>query len=603
MQVEMMNAKTIKLRLIAIALLTLASAIQPLMASGLHSSVSSTQIGYGESFELTLSMDSANATSAPDLAPLQKDFQILGTGQSSQVSIINGHRTNSFSWVITLMPNEKGKLEIPAIEAGNSSSEPLTIEVVDAAELPAGSPGAGEFSIEVSAAAGPHYVLEEIPLTVHIRGEGDIREASLEEPAGNDFVLTQTGEDKVSHSTRNGREIVDIERQYLLKPQKSGSLTIPPLTLQATVDDPAATRSSIFSGTGFAGGTMRMPFNQGLFANVFNPGREIQVRSEPLKLEVKPRPTADKVWFLPAKQVDLRANWSPANPEFRVGEAVTRRIQLFALGASGEQLPDIPISDTDGARIYLDRSSTDTTDTPDGTAAQREFDVSIVPTRAGEVSLPPMSVTWWDTTADKERVATLPAQVIKVLPGVGQNAADTLSATAAPTAKNSPADQTAQIPDQGHGLPGIQHTARFAWYALMAVTLLAIILLVMRRRSNRHPGKSAAAANAIKQPGPGNDSAGETARLERAIVQACKANDLQRAYASLSKWMLLAPGSVSQGFKEELAAMEKQLYAGTGDSAWQGTQMLKLFLKDNKSRHASAHAGSSGNTIPALYPG
>jgi len=603
MQVEMMNAKRIKLRLTAIALLTLASAIQPLMAGGLHSSVSSTRIGYGESFELTLSIDSASATSAPDLAPLQKDFQILGTGQSSQVSIINGHRTNSFNWVITLMPNEKGKLEIPAIRAGNSSSEPLTIEVEDSAQFAADSPGAATINIELSAEAGTHYVLEEIPVTLRIQGVGGMREASLEEPAGNDFVFTQTGEDKVSHSTRDGRETFNIERKYLLKPQKSGSLTIPPLTLRATVDDPAATRSSIFSGMGFANGTMQMPFSQGLLANMLNPGREIMVRSEPLKLEVKPRPTTDKVWFLPAKQVDLRSNWSPASPEFRVGEAATRRIQLFALGASGEQLPDIPFSNTDGARLYLDRSSTDTTDTPDGTAAVREFNVSVVPTRAGEVSLPPISVTWWDITADKERVATLPAQVIKVLPGVGQNAADTLSGTAVPTAKNSPAYQADPVPDQGSGLPGTQHTVRFTWYALAVVTLLAFVLLVLWQRSNRQPGKFAPAANAIKRPGPGNDGAGDTARLERDIVQACKANDLHRAYASLSKWKLRAPNSVSPGFTEELAVMEKQLYASTGDSAWQGTKMLKLFLKDRKSRQSSANAGSSGNNIPALYPG
>ena len=599
----MMNANRSSMRLTAIALLALASATQPLMASGLHSSVSSTKIGYGESFELTLSIDSARATSAPDLAPLQKDFRILGTGQSSQVSIINGRRTNSFNWVITLTPNEKGKLEIPAIKAGNSSSEPLTIEVVDSADLPAGSPGAGEFSIELSAETGTHYVLEEIPITVRIRGEGGMREASLEEPAGNDFVLTQTGEDKVSHSTRNGHETFTIERQYLLKPQKSGNLTVPPLTLRATVDDPAATRSSIFSGMGFDDTAMLMPFDRGLFADMFNPGREITVRSNPLEIEVHPRPTADKVWFLPAKQVDLRANWSPASPEFRVGEAVTRRIQLFALGASGEQLPDIPVSDTDGARLYLDRSSTDTTDTPDGTAAVREFDVSVVPTRAGEVSLPPISVTWWDTNADKERVETLPAQVIKVLPGVGQNAGNTFTATAAPTATNSAPEQTATDSAQRPGLPWLQSAARFAGYALMAVILLACVLLVMRRRRNLQPGKSAPAADAVKRPGRGNDSAGDIAALERDIVRACKADDLQRAYAALSKWMLRAPGSVSPEFTQELAAMEKQLYAGTGDSAWRGTQMLKLFLKDSKSRHAAAHAGSNRNNIPALYPG
>lgn len=598
MNTKRTHIKQARLMLITLALLMAANPFQPLLADGLRSSVSSTQIGFGESFDLTLSMDSASATTAPDLAPLQKNFRILGTGQNSQINIINGRRTESFSWVVTLMPLEKGQLTIPAIRAGKSISQPLAIEVVDPAELPAGSPATGEFSLDVTAEPGAHYVLEEIPLTVRIQGEGIIRQASLEEPENKDFVLTQSGEDQVSRSTRNGRQITVIERHYLLKPQKSGSLTFPPLTLQAIVEDPAAARSSIFSDPGFANDMLQMPFNSSLFADVFNSGREIAVQSQPLQLEVKPRPTGDAVWFLPAKQVELSAEWTPAKPEFRVGEAVTRKIRLWALGASVEQLPDIPITHIDGAQRYLNNSNSYATDTAEGTASVREFDVSVVPNQAGKITLPEITVKWWDTTADKERVATLAAQTIEVAPGTGSNAGRTRTQTAVETLNESPVADTGPTPAPVAESPSIQHKSTYILSILLAVILLALAAFAIRRKGNP-------TANKGNESGSGDDAVIDPDQQERAVIQACKANDLRRAYSALNSWMLSGtkyPDAVSHKFRSELAEMEKQLFAGGSETTWQGKRMLELFIKEKAAQKASGRGGSHQNTIPALYP-
>jgi len=583
------------------ALCLLGSAFQPVMAGGLRSSVNSTKIGLGDTFELTLSVDSARATSAPDLSPLQKDFQILGTGQSSQVSIVNGKRTESFSWVITLAPNEKGRLTIPAITAGSSSSDPLVIEVTDAGQALAGTAGAGELSIEVTADPGTHYVQEEIPVTVRIQGAGGIRQASLETPSGSDFVLTQTGEDQVSHANHNGKDVSIIERHYFLKPQKSGSLTVPPLTLQATVDDPSAGRSSFFSNS-----IMQMPSASSLFADMFNPGRQVTVRSQPLKLEVKPRPTGDAVWFLPAKRVELYSDWEPANPQFRVGEAVTRKISLFALGAADEQLPDIPISNTAGARLYVDRSSSKSADTPEGTAAIREFDVSIVPTQPGEITLPAVEVRWWDTVSDQEQVATLPAQTIQVaaVPGLSSGAGQSLSVVPpveALTASNSDAPID---PKPGFWSREMIKNAALSLLAIMV--LLTGIGFKVRYRGKQ--AAEAAAGSAVMSGNPATTGVRRTGfaldRHERALVDACKANDLRGAYAAFNHWILVVRQSnqaVSPELLAELAAMEELLYAGPSETAWNGKHLLELLGREKQSRRKSAR-NSGSDPIPGLYP-
>ncbi|MGA9574728.1 MAG: BatD family protein [Lysobacterales bacterium] len=581
-------------------------------ASNMHSSVNTSQVGMGDSFELTLSIDAASANASPDLSPLEKDFRILGTGQNSQINIINGRSSESFSWVITLSPKEKGQLTIPAITAGQASSKPLNIEVVDADQLPAGTGGSNELSIEVTADTGAHYVQEEIPVTVRIRSGGEILQASLEEPNSSDFVLIKTGDDQFSNTTRNGKRFNVIERHYYLKPQKSGKLILPPLTLTASVESSPDPRASAFSNFGdFQSSMLRMPLGSSLLTNLLNPGHEVSVRSKPLELDVKPRPTGDAVWFLPAKRVQIQAEWDPVHPEFRVGEAVKRKISLFALGASQEQLPEIPLADADGARVYLDRSSDNTADTAEGTAAIREFYVSVVPTRSGEVSLPAIDVRWWDTVADRERVATLPAETLKVLPGTGVS----MTPAATPAAASARANTAKSTPDAATE-PRVTGTVAWRWAGLALAALLTLVfgtkawLTNRRRRAHRpigiHPSDGTVQASvAARSAETHRHTHTKLPAHEQAFIRACKANDLHAAYTSLNAWLRTASGlkiEYPAALTAEVSAMEAQLYAPAGEAGWNGRQALRAFSEVKTALRRSGRPAAGSGDIPGLYP-
>ncbi len=67
----------------------------------------------------------------PDLSPLQRDFEVLGTSTSSQFSMING-RTSSLHRVAgAIVPRRSGDLTIPALQSGSERSQPLTLKVTD----------------------------------------------------------------------------------------------------------------------------------------------------------------------------------------------------------------------------------------------------------------------------------------------------------------------------------------------------------------------------------------------------------------------------------------------------------------------------------------
>ena len=59
-----------------------------------NAGINRTTIADYETFELTLRSDT-NSSAAPELKPLEKDFDIIGTRQSRQMRIINGQ---SESW-------------------------------------------------------------------------------------------------------------------------------------------------------------------------------------------------------------------------------------------------------------------------------------------------------------------------------------------------------------------------------------------------------------------------------------------------------------------------------------------------------------------------
>ncbi len=376
-------------------------------AAGLTASVNSNKIGLNEQFQLTLSSDEMGGS--PNLSPLQKDFQILGTSQSSQIQIINGRTSQLKKWIITLSPNQLGRLNIPAITMGKTSSQPIAIDVVKGNTIAATHQG--QIAITANIDNVTHYQFQEIPLTVRIETNVPLQQAELIAPASADFEMSQTGADNSTQMVKGGKRITVIERHYLLRPQKAGNMTIPSFVLRGYLQgkrrDPFANFRRQFGGFD--------DFFSSPFDNMVSRGEPFAAKSRPLALSVKAANNAQTgEWFLPAKSVQLQAQWQTPNPAFKVGEAVTRKIDLIALGATPEQLPKLTFPNANGVKFYIDSDKTASRETPQGTQALREVTVSIVPTQAGKMLLPEVQVKWLNTQTNQQAIAVLPAQTITV---------------------------------------------------------------------------------------------------------------------------------------------------------------------------------------------
>lgn len=574
---------------VSAAVLSIALAA-PAWADGLAAHVNSGTVAEGDTFQLTLTADSQPGTS-PDLAPLQKDFDILGTSQSMSTQIINGKRSQSVSWIVSLSPKTKGTLEIPSISAGSLSSSPVAIKVVDAGAMPKAT-GASGIGLTATLDDGSPFLFQETPLTVRIETSEPIKSAELIAPQSSAFELVQRGDDRASQATRDGQTVNVIERTYMLKPQEEGTIEIPPFVLRGSVEDPAAQRRDPFAGMGFSG----FP---GFSSSMFDPGKPFAVRSDPIKLTVRANPNAaagQNQWFLPAKDVRLNAAWSPEHPVFREGEAVSRRVSLLALGASVVQLPDLSFENTDGARIYLDDVQTGEDQTAEGTVARKDFLLSVVPTRGGQITLPEIKVNWTDSVSGEAKTATLPSEVITAegtMPAASQPVATAPKAAPASQAMAN-AEPEASRPWPVYLLGGLGAAAVLAALAGAGV--------YFRRKGHRgETARKPVAAESRKQ-GQQNALSERRKQLAQAAAKE-KSGDLRGCYGCVLAWRRLAGGdpAMTAAAREAIAALEKAAFAPAAEAP-QGQPRDWLNMLAKEDRKIGSSQSQAPSRLPALYP-
>ena len=237
--------------------------------------------------------------------------------------------------------------------------------------------------LEVTAEPLTPYVQQQVRYTVKLYFSFGLTDGNLSEPQADGIVVQRLGQDKSYLATVGDRRYHVMERHYALTPEKSGALELPALAFRGNALDAA-------DPTGF-----------------FSRPRTISARSDAVQLQVRPKPatwTSDP--WLPAESMLLKDD-SELPTEIRVGDPVTRTIRLQAQGLGFEQLPELNLSAPEGAEIYPDKPDTRTRDDGTWLYGERVRKFAFVPTKPGTLTIPGMSVSWWDTAHDRLQTTQL----------------------------------------------------------------------------------------------------------------------------------------------------------------------------------------------------
>src|SRR5690606_25572163 len=117
---------------------------------------------------------------------------------------------------------------------------------------------------------------------------------------------------------------------------------------------------------------------------------------------------------LPAKTVTVEDSWADNIPTFEQGQPVTRTLTIKALGVKAEQLPDVQVGNVQGVQLYPDKPELQTMVSGSNVAATRVEKVAYIPSQSGDVTLPAITLHWWNVKANQLESITLPSKKIHV---------------------------------------------------------------------------------------------------------------------------------------------------------------------------------------------
>ena len=99
------------------------------LAANAVASVSHNSVTKDEVFLLRVATDEKVSSDALDLTALQQDFYVGTPNFGSSMRIVNGSRSVSSEWNISLAPLRLGKVQIPSFDIEGAKTKPITINV------------------------------------------------------------------------------------------------------------------------------------------------------------------------------------------------------------------------------------------------------------------------------------------------------------------------------------------------------------------------------------------------------------------------------------------------------------------------------------------
>ncbi|GAB3515028.1 BatD family protein [Pseudoxanthomonas daejeonensis] len=508
---------------------------------------------------VTLNIETDQRGVAPDYTPLQDDFSL---GPPYRSAAWGQDRT---LFGVALTPRRAGRLQVPALQVGAERTAPLALDA-SMAQAPVAR---GDVFLESRVDDPSPYVQQSVGLTLRLYYATPLLSGELTQdpPAGT--ALQRVGDDVQSSRQIGGRRYQVVERRYLLVPERSGPLALPPAR---------------FRGQG-AGG---------FFDDLFGNGRNLSAESPAQTLQVRAQPDAAPQPWLPLRELRLRYLAAPDGA--RTGEAVEIAVEAVAQGATSAQFPEIPVPQVEGAQVFAERAETTERFVDGGPqlTAVRRF--SVVPLRPGPLRVAGPRMDWWDTTAGQARVATLPDLQLDVAVGADAGAA-------APAAGQAAAPAGVAVPVDAAGADAVP-MARPAWlwlalvFAALWLATLAWMLWSRRRATHqgaaRHHAPASSSTITTRPTLPDLRRALDTGGFDEAVRM------LQHMASPPASGLDEVIGRLDDpAQRESLDAMRRALWAGEGEPARARAALRSAFREGPRWKMSAPDAIAP---LPPLYP-
>ncbi len=370
-------------------------------AADISATVDRTSIGPGESIQLTVTSTGSDAT--VDTDPI-RDFNIVSSGSSSNLQIVNGRMSRSVSYNYTLMQKRTGRLTVPRLavlaDGKTHRTAPIAITV---SPRPQPERSGDALFLNARVSTSNPYEGEQLIYTFRFYHQVQVSNPRFQKPAFSGFAAKEVGDFRTYTSVHAGKRYTVSEIAYVLIPLRAGEVTIEPATLQCDVVKQRdrrrrSTFDSFFDDPFFGRGNLEPRILQ----------------TDRIALTVRPLPAdSSNIPFSGlVGEFDISAHIDADT--LNVGDSTTLTVAIEGRGNvmdAEEPITAVP----DVFKVYKDSPEDDVQLTSDGYSGRKVFRTALVPIKAGQHTLPPIQLRYLDSPSGTYRVRSTPPILLTVL--------------------------------------------------------------------------------------------------------------------------------------------------------------------------------------------
>ncbi|MGH7981649.1 MAG: BatD family protein [Candidatus Udaeobacter sp.] len=390
--------------------------------------LSSSETVVGETVELQIKVTGPGDAAPPEEISID-GLEIHSTGQSRQFEIHNFSTSSSVMYNYTILPLRAGKFTIPPqiVHAGGSllRTPELTLNVADSPGRSTNArPSRGTQSqavrasdlvfVELIVPKKTAYVGEIVPVQIQMGFDPRVRPRLIEPPeiTGQGFTAQKLQESGQNSETINGRPYDIVTYKTAITAARAGKLELGPVKAKAQVLVPRARSAPrTRSRSPFDLFNEDDPFSDPFFSNPFaqiGERREVEIKSEPVALEVKPLPPNAPPSFSGA--IGNFAMTTDAKPKsVQVGDPITVTTEIAGRG-NFDRVNAPVVEDERGWHKYPP-SSKFKQDDEVGISGTKTFETVLSPNEKKQ-SLPLLAFSYFDPV--KEQYVTLRSEAMPI---------------------------------------------------------------------------------------------------------------------------------------------------------------------------------------------
>ncbi len=343
------------------------------------------------------------------------DFKVSSRGKSSQVRIVNGSMSSSYEFNYVLQPLKPGTYMIGPFSVAHKkktyTSDTITLTVSKQAARTA----TGERDAYVTAEVDKQnpYAHEQIIYSFKFYRRVQISKANLSgAPDFEGFVSERLGKEREYRRVINGQTYAVTELRWALFPVQSGVLTIGTTTLDCELVVKERSRrgdrsnNSVFGDSffGFGARTERKT-----------------LRTESLTVMVHQLPAAGRPDGFRQLVGEFELNGSLGETSVHAGDSATLTLRLHGNGTM-RAMKTIDLPPLPNVKVYDDMPVFEANQSPEQSGGTLIVKKAIVPLSQGELIIPAVEVSYFNSVEKKYKTARTGPFKLKVLPALQSEA-------------------------------------------------------------------------------------------------------------------------------------------------------------------------------------